>query len=557
MLKSDITRIIHDYEAFLSTISAEPEQEKLKLDWLTEKKGLMDSHLAELRTCEKWDQSRHSVVKNSRERLIEERTDFFHSKGQTLTPPMSKEALDRIPAFRQACRQPRQPTERAWSSLLKKIEQYRTHAEEQLRVRVVDPILRMKYQSCNLIRAEKGLDPVLRDLAGSVLEDLTTRGTVDEDLLHLAFREIWQRYYEIPVDDRPRRNVFDVVHGDEVTDAYVLCMDDARKIYEKVIEPFVREWSTPRKYNALDLLKCPICIRKDYSTRWTFRSLFAHLVRHGSECGSDLKEWYDASKDLDAVPGFAFCAVRWPLNLPMLAPHQKPTGHWYPSDETPYQLAPPSQSSANPSAISAYDGRRASPKPGVDLSDFVALIIFASAAFSKTAITPAIKSQVAWKYACDLLSTPPTLPLEHLKPLTFEIMRTGDFSLLSSVVCQVCALRDTHHSQIPRWGKREYTMAELSSHLVGEHQYDFSNGKRDWKTELLTLPTENAVWCALQEDGMESARHVFDSLFPRCTGETAVRQNGVEPQQEKESRSLQKGESVSAVPDVLIDPLLL
>jgi len=550
MLKSSITKIIRDYEVFLSTISPDSDAEKLKGDWIAERTTANSKYMSTVKACEEYDRSRDSDARRTRFKYTLKRFEFFAAKAEALSPPLSVDALENIPAFRQACNYPRLPTERAWLSLLKKIEQCRGDAELQVAQNMArqDDLEHIEFYLNNkLARREKGLDPLLRQLADSVLEDVASSDPSDEDFVHLVFRSVWQQYQEIREENRPRANTYDMIEGhDGDGGAYVLCLDDAKEIFQRQIVPFMTAWASPRVLKALYQFKCPICTRKDYTTRYTFGTIFPHLVKHGKACGSDMKAFYETSMDCGVVPECALSAIPWPRNLPMLAPHQKATGHWDPDDETPYQVTPPPPTAEKATVPSAYEGRQAKVDLSVDPADFVSLIVHASTSFSSTSITPIVRSQIAWKYACDILDPSPSEPLDLLQPLTFAIMRTGDFSLLASVSCKICASHDCHYTQIPRYGKKGYRLSELLTHITTDHHYDFSNGKKDWRTELLTLPCESDVYSILAEEDMHVARTVFDRLFPKVVDAG-----------EKEKETSTPSSDQVADEEAPIDPMLL
>lgn len=514
MLKSDMTKTVREYEALLLETSDHPQSKKLQTDWLAERKGIIDKRLAESSKCEDYEKFEEGRVRTSRYESARERAEFFSARAQALVPPLCEAVLEKIPAFRHACKQAKPPTERAWQALLRKIELFRSQAEEQAKARPDDPARRTCYQNCVASREEKGLDPLIKQLASSVIEDLTKAETSDEDFVHLVFRGVWQRYQELPTHERPLAHDYDVVKGGDDDPYYKLCMDDVQQILKTEIEPHMNAWVSSRRYKALESLKCPICIRKDHSTRWTMNALLPHLLRHGSECGSDMKELYDISIEVGTVTSFAYSAIRWPRNLPMLAPHQTPTGHWDPDDDSPYHKLLPSKLREHPEPISAYQGRKARLSDEVTSDEFVDLIMHASDAFSGTSIDAEIKTQIAWKYACDSLVHAPVEPIENLKSITFAFIRTGNFSLLSSLSCKICAKYGGNPRQMSRFGKRKFALSQLLGHLITEHRYDFKDGRKDWKTELLTMPSEEDVYHALQGDDMKSARVVFDVLFP-------------------------------------------
>jgi len=509
-------------ELQVSEAKSDKTSEEMMSDWRLLKRTLTEKQMDHARNAE------YFVIDLTEPGLNYRyiRAEFFRHKAEHMTPPLTADALQRIPAYQSALKICRLPTQRNWEWLRVKIEEQREAAEEQaLSVRISRECNRSsEYRIAQDCR--ESLLPILSIFAHDACRELSDDGVADEDYVYLVLRRVYEKYYNTPIGARPKASFADLVK--DFDDKYLLCMDDALKIFNSHIEPHLEYWSTERRAGAV-VFRCPGCTRTDYLRLYRFEDLFSHIVqKHASTLGSDWEAYYQAGVEFGRIGIFAWHAVPWHRNLPMLAPHHKATGRWNP-DEKHYKRAPViSEEDAATSPCSAFQGRAARIYRCDDEQKLPCSILRVAHMFKDSALAPRFKTQIAWKYAVDqdrLNGTkicPVGRDVTELENLSLILIRNGEYSILDKLGCKTCTDNDGRFTA--RFSACVHSFGELIMHFKQDH---FSIDIKDWRTEMLLLPSDIALARALAQPGMETARAAFDELFPVISDEAVEDGQGV------------------------------
>lgn len=501
----------------VSEAKSDMTTEEMKSDWRLHKRGLVEKNMEFARNIEVFALDVEEPATNYR--FL--RYQFFRDKAEQMTPPLTYDALQRIPSYQNALKICRLPTERNWEWLRVKIEEQREAAEHQA-LSVQMSLECNRWSEYRIAQdGREFLLPLLVIFAHDACRDLLDDGVADQDYIHLVLRRVHKRYYETPIEVRPYARDVDLIK--DRNGKYILCMDDALKIMDLHILPRLRLWSTERMEGALSF-KCPGCTRRDYVRLYHFHDLFPHIAhKHASELGSDWVEYYQAGVEFGRMGDFAWHAVPWPLNLPILAPHHRATGRWNRLEEH-YERAPIISEENNSTVpCPAFEGRAARISQSDDERNLPGSILKVADMFKNSALAPRFKTCIAWKYAVDqnLLIEPKMGPLTKdvsiLENLSLVLIRNGEYSILDKLGCKTCA--DNNGRFVARFSTCIHSFGEMVAHFRQDHML---SDIKDWRTEMLLLPSDIALAQALAQPGMETAKAAFDELFPLIADEAVV-----------------------------------
>ena len=504
-LRPDLEAIQSESQAMdLAGISG-AEYENWEAEKLAATQSLMAhcTRIEDFQTKYRADQPRHRLT----------RQEFFIAQAAKLSPPMSKDVLEKIMAYKMSLDSNHEPTLRSWTDLKKKLLPHRAAAEElrdlELQnkryyiLAVKPPAIQVFIQLHNLRSRRPAIDAkrllpeqsFVIALARKELSKCKSRAVADADLVLLVLKGVFDTYQQLSVGERPRGTNCDMTEG-----PYQLTLDDATMIVHEVIEPEVRGWNdSVRTRETLERFKCVGCVRKDCTTRYTFDKLFQHLhdnhAIYVSE-GEDFHKLYRPFHDVNGYINFPWYTVPWPKNLPIAASHHEvgKEKKWLADAEVAYiPLAPPE-------AASAFLNRRAFDNPDIDAIDFAGNLSYAAAKLRPTTLNILSQIRIALKYTLDRYTAESPLP----KPILDEFIAclpklqaaNEDYNLTFN--CGVCKRNpNIPHSVIHT---RPDTLVKLQTHFSKIHS------AHNWTDSFLDLPSDTQLAKALEDADEELKR---------------------------------------------------
>lgn len=447
----------------------------------------------------------------SQPRHREARAEFFASQGAKLSPPLSKDVMEVIMAFKMSLDSNTEPTARSWGDLKKKMLHHRAAAEALLDLQQQNKRYRELGQTSTAIQKFRRLHNLRSDsysskfsrqeqifvitLGRQQLKSCQDRAVADEDLVLLVLKGVFEEYQKLPQSEKPRGTNADFSQG-----TYILTLDDARMILHEVIEPEIRGWHDRlRSLKSLYSFKCVGCVRKDCATRYTFSEIFQHIHEkhaiHVAE-GEDFHKLYRPfDSDLRHI-SFPWYTVEWPKNLPIAAAHQivSKEKKWLANVEVAYV------SVASSEAAPAFYDRRPFERSGVNADDFGANMIFAATKLRPTTLNVLCQMRIAMKYALDryAVASPTSKPslANFIACLPKLQAANEDFTLTFS--CSICKQTpDIPQSAI-------HTRAE-SLMILAEH-FEKTHRAHDWTLSLLDFPSDAQLGVILQDADDRAAK---------------------------------------------------
>lgn len=519
---------------FLRSAYAELENEYLQLqssnsdnilvveEWIRKKHNSVMAIMADADVIDKWRRRQQIVVSNSLTLLA--RTDFYEERALELSPPINREALNHMAAFRRALRVATPPTERSWTILKQKILPYRSQAqqvdefnavmEEQdglasiftssmLEDELVPSVSTASLERFALLREHrsgwKRFPPSHQPEQEFVLElgerefaRCLAAGVADEDLLLLCLKNVFDEYAQLNI--RPTGLNFDGTTG-----PYCLSLDDARMIVQQVME---RHIATDSRRGSVVFrnLKCRGCRRTDFTKTWSFEGAFEHmLVTHAQLVGEGLEFWQFAVPfshggswwargrrrgDDDAGDRFPWYTVPWPRCLPLVPAHQDVCrmDNWHPAVSEPFVRM------ESPPSISAFEGRRACTSSWPE-ANFVENLGFAVKTLNSSWLDGLCQMKIALKYALELYMrvSVEEPPLEMLAK-GFEAIHSANANFDLRFKCGAC-VAEGRVDPSARQVKYRIPHEALMTHWEQRHEDDDIS----WIEGLMHLPSDSEV----------------------------------------------------------------
>lgn len=491
-LRTDFEATLAEYrqmvQAGLSTVDIDM--------WKAEKMSKAEELMLE---CEEIEEFQKGLAE-AQPRHREARADFFATQAANLTPPMNRDVMEKMMAFKMSLDSNHKPTLRSWGDLKKKLLPHCAAAENLLdliqqtehfrQTRQASPAIEHFQMLHNLRSRQVYLKPLLleqafvMDLGRQQLTSCQARGVADADLLLLVLKGVFDSYQALSTKDRPRGTNTDLSQG-----PYRLTLDDARMIVQDVIEPEVKSWDDNcRIREALESFKCVACVRKDCTTRYNFDKLFQHLLtRHAIYVaeGEDFDKLYRPFDHILNGNDFPWYTVEWPKNLPVAASHHfvSKEKKWLADAEVAYIPA------VSFNTASAFHNRRCFDPPGIDKADLEGNLTYAAAKLRPTTLNVMCQMRIALQFAVDRFA------IEHgtAKPSLSDFMAclpnlqevNEDFTLTFS--CGVC--KQNPHTSIPQSAKhtRPESLTKLKEHFVKTH------GSYAWIESLMHLPSDTQL----------------------------------------------------------------
>lgn len=444
------------------------------------------------------------------------RVDYFLSRAAELSPPISKEAMWKMAAFRRILKVPNPPTARSWKTLKAKILPYQSQAEQvvdfdrQMSVSLVCPsskiilFQRLHEHRCGRKQQPRCLKPeqeFVLCLGRTQFNQCLRDGVADEDLLLLCLKRVYDTYNLL--DDRPIG-----LNYDGTTGPYRLSLDDARMIVEDVIE---KEYSRQTRRGSIicQSLKCRGCRRTDFVKMFSFKEAFEHVLDvHARVVGDGLEFWQFAvpyareyetwlpgADDDRSIYQFPWYTVAWPRCLPLVPAHQDVSqlGNWHPAVSPPFSQIP------EPDTVSVFEERL--PRPtDIKPDDFPSNLVHAAKKLHGTWLDGHCQMKIAMKYALDLYwKTHQREPALSKFTGCFEELRSANPAINSRVRCGIC-VGESKPNRNGRYTKSTMSIETLLTHWEEKHEKD----DIPWSKGLLQLPSEIEV--------TEQVSHVDDKL---------------------------------------------
>lgn len=493
---------------YLALRHANPTNTVVK-EWLESTYEKVMAFMKEAAGLEKWNANQSQEKPD----YYQTRGDFFEERAAALNPPMERDVLWNMAAFRNFLKIQSPPTERSWARLRAQILPYRHQAEQVLEYKDVMDDSPLGYDDVdghsrdilrswmNLKRHRQGRKRIpcyfqpeqsfVLGIAQKELQKCLDSGVADEDLLLLTLHNVYVAHQLI--EDRPIGLNYDGTRG-----PYQLSLDDARMVVEDVIEARI-EPTSQRGAVVFSHLRCRGCRRRDFTKTWSFTDAFEHILNtHAMLVGEGLEfwkfavpfireqaDWRPAPREVNAtksIDRFPWYSQPWPQCLPLVPAHREPwtLDKWQPAiSETYIELE-------KPPTISAFRGRAPAPNSFVD-TDFVANIRFAAQVLNGAWLNDECQMKIALKYAMErwkLVSW--TKPPVELFTLSMASIQEVNPTINLQFRCGVC-VKEGVVNQNARQVKYRIAVDDLLAHWQTKHE-----DQLDW-TEAINLPCDNEV----------------------------------------------------------------
>ena len=433
----------------------------------------------------------------------EARAGFFVAQAANLTPPLGKEVMEKIMAFKMSLDSNHEPTLRSWGDLKKKLLPHRTAAEELLDLEQQNERNRQlgnaspaiqNFRLLHHMRTRQSSSKLLLpeqifvvNLAQEQLSSCKVRAVADADLVLLVLKGVFDAYQRLTEAERPQGTNANMSH-----EAYRLTLDDARMIVKEVIEPEVRRWDNDtRSRECLEKLKCVGCVRKDCTTRYTFDAVFQHLHEKHAIYVAEGQDFHKLYRPFDGslyYIDFPWYTVEWPKHLPIAASHQMVSKErkWLADAEVAYIPV------ALPEIIPAFSNRRPFDNSEIGAVDFGANLTYAAAKLRPTTLNVTCQMRIALRYALDRYAMvhgtakPPLADFMACLP-NLQVVNE-DFTLAFS--CGFCK----RNPDIPQSAMhtRPESLSKLKDHFGKTHS------AHDWTLSLMDLPSDARLANILQ-----------------------------------------------------------
>ena len=458
------------------------------------------------------------------------REKFFEEKAMSLDPPVKREALHLIDAFKSAVKTGRAPTAACWQTLKPKLEAQRHWAEQMVNDDAVEEARVMQADYYDCVDPRENIDAQLEDrhrkedglfrpeiehlneITDAVLlhNDLCVEETSAEDLIAIILARVWEEHHQ---SSDPRKQP--------------LLMTDTKWVIGHKIAPLLPNFG-PEEGALVDRVRyrCPGCASKQAGTERTYPALLAHIGNaHAHSTVGDFVRWR-------SPPAFRsshqILAREWPRNLPLLGRGQASTGRWDLDAAPQYVRSAPA--AAAPAPVDPWAHRTVSAAPP---QGFVDDVVGALDALAGSRLDVRLQSQVAFAYGARRRQRPgPTHPADqpfamfggtlHLDVMHHvheRLILAGHHAAFEGFACGHCcdeSAAATARGARAKGGRKSMELGQLLEHYRSRYEHP----PDAWMEKLFHFPEGARLVEGLE--GCEIARRVFDELFPLAARQDAA-----------------------------------
>ena len=433
-----------------------------------------------------------------------------------MVPPLDAAVLRLCPSYKQAMGLVSKLNDRNWKTLQAKLEAEREAAEEYKReLEVAERAMQDGPQNWREEIQAQDRRRQVAEPASNMINEIATRITLrlnigqenslvaDPDIVPVVLREVYREYHQL--DDCQKPQI--------LNKPYLPSIQDSRTVYQEVIKPYIGLLKDVSRIEAARTLKCPLCKRKDITSRFEYEGLLLHISAKHAAMTAGFEAWRPR-KTLFTRQAmiFAWDQILWPINLPIAAMHHTATGKWNLNEDTEYVAATPP---VNCLVVykDAFANRQASSEQGKPNNEFVENVIYAAQQFKSGSLSSKFIAQVAFQYALQKyrLDHEGDPDLKIWRPLHLALLRVGLDDLFDGFQCQFCHDAE-HHSKNNRFLNKGQPFADLMRHY--EVEYYHRHDPELWTTKSMQFPSSMQLYTALHEKDAEDALLVFEALFP-------------------------------------------
>ena len=506
----EIANAIEELEALRSPDARGNSKSAEELEeWFALKAKTKNDLVKKLQSIENWVELLKRKRFDEGKSTKDIRAVYFEKMAMTMNPPLELVALKKTQSFNRAILITKQPTERAWIMLKKKLEVER-HLAEQIVQEDIEDKLAIS-ESHDMFRVNPPRDhlavPDTPDLDAlfALVDDIVQRlgiknniSTIaDQDIVPLTLKEVFREYSQLERSSGPTSGI----------SPSCLLLKDAGKVYVHKLEPILKAWDNEDRTKAATRFKCPLCTRRDVNRRWGFVGLMYHIGERHAPNTPEFGHWRIRNSK------FPWHHVEWPRNIPILTDHHTATGKWGLDDDVDYQQF------VRPTAVpmekheSAFKDRRVSVELGMQGStnnDFIQNILYAASELRTTLLAPEYKTQIVFQFALQKfqLACDTTPDFDVVEPLQVALLRAGHHTLFEGFRCQFCS-EQPEPSKNNRFINKGQPFGDLMRHFS-----TFYHPRHEWTIRSLKFRSVEELSMALHQPEHGDALQAFDRLFP-------------------------------------------
>ncbi|KAI4285939.1 MAG: hypothetical protein L6R38_000304 [Xanthoria sp. 2 TBL-2021] len=493
-LRADLARMSQEFEESEKQVSSLDEAgiSDARKAWVDNKKRANDQLVERLQSIEDWMETYKMNIRKEAETKRRDTTDAFIDTHMFTTA-----ALMNTPSEESSERAETVPQAREGSFGHPSGKDTELIQDEPLASRAKE------YTACADARVNTPPPETVAvvALAHRIVEDMkdsrTLRSVADGDFVRVALMRTYKKFQEDWAACRPDR-------------PSPLLMDDARRVYQEVIEPRLDvrvKRSSFRRTEATGSVTCPGCKKGRGPVKlYSFPDLMTHIFeQHAADGTGDFKDFRVDPVELPFHVRFPWCSIEWPRNLPILAVGQDTKGRW---DLHAEGEEHPQLSYCDPGA---FDGRVAAASMGPPAFQFVPNVLFAASQLEQSSLGDESQTQIVLEFAVQKYeSARHSRPgFDLLEELQLALMRNGVKGLFEGFRCQKCCEAVVHEGRVGYLARSVKPLGELSEHFRKAH---VKGG--DWTRNMLDLPSAQDLLAELQLPVNRSSLTVFESLFP-------------------------------------------
>jgi len=339
VLKEDVKQAFEAIEAYSNSeeflkINDDNRMEALE-DWINSRAKAVEKRLQPINQIEEYCKARalHKIDRNAQ--LKKAREEFFIRKAAEMKQPMTRAELELVPAYQRSINIPKEPNQKAWILLEKKLLEVRQEVRELIEYedRAQRQPMIKKYSTFQAKGSE--IQPYIEDLAQRAYEAVYQRlhqVSMDETDVTLAvLRSVYDIYYSLPHERRPRTLL---PYQTFNSHTHTLSLEDICTVYG-----FLERAHFPRPHGQgrhPDLFNCPGCCREDVKKRYLPKDLFIHIRTAHAKGVGDFVSFRRMGPFENGV-NFLFL-VPWPRNLPLLPSRTRSKDGRWNADGEPVEI---------------------------------------------------------------------------------------------------------------------------------------------------------------------------------------------------------------------------